>query len=692
MKSADFLVELWVEDMPVAQQDEAAQKLKEAVENLFEREKISGKFKKTFSTPRRIAVLFENVARDIEEQKTAIKGPPDKISFDPEGKPSKVLEGFLSKYSADCADIRVRETDKGNYVFLEKIVPPRSSEQVIRENIAGALEGIKFSKTMRWGAHSFPRPVRNILVMFGKKALKLDCFGIPSSKTSRAFMGENIKIESPALYEKNLKSSRILPDREKRRNFFEEQLKDALKAPLHSNPSAELTEETAGICEYPRVLTGSFDEKFLELPHEFLKVTLEFHQKCFAVYDKKGMVNQFIFVVDGVSDNAREVSDNYERCVTARFEDTKFFWENDRKKKLVEYYDDLKHVNYMGKFSTLYEKAERIIRDSGELAKIYCPNETGEVRKTAKLLYCDIVTRTVGEFPGLHGMAGQYLLWGEAEDPVRAREESSSLRDAVMLEGLNNVSAVCGLAERLNTLKSFFFAGMIPSTSKDPYGLRRAADGAVRILAETEGIDFKLPEICALVFDDVPERIKEKLYVFLKERFKLYLIREGIPADVANMTETKFDIPKEARSLSRAISEARGKQEEAFSRIAEAAKRIRNILKQAEKLKIEPAAVKKELLAEAEEKKLFDIASSLRSEIESYMNEKKYKQALMSLVTVKEPLDLFFEKIMVMDRDEALRDNRLGLLRDIDRLLSSFGKFDILNALASDGDAERMLE
>ncbi|MBU4122115.1 hypothetical protein KJ959_00320, partial [bacterium] len=184
----------------------------------------------------------------------------------------------------------------------------------------------------------------------------------------------------------------------------------------------------------------------------------------------------------------------------------------------------------------------------------------------------------------------------------------------------------------------------------------------------------------------------EELYVFLKERFKLYLIKEGIPADVANMTETKFDIPKEARSLSRAISEARGKQEEAFSRIAEAAKRIRNILKQAEKLKIEPAAVNKELLAEAEEKKLFDIASSLRSEIESYMNEKKYKQALMSLVTVKEPLDLFFEKILVMDRDESLRDNRLGLLRDIDRLLSSFGRFDTLNALASDGGAERMLE
>jgi len=692
MKSADFLVELWVEDMPVAVQLEAEFKLKEAVEKLFEREKISGEFKKGFSTPRRAAVLFENVSRDIEESKTDIKGPPEKIAFDRDGKPSAVLEGFLARYQADCADIRIRATDRGNYVFLEKTIPRRSSEQVIRENISSALEGIKFSKMMRWGAHSFPRPVRNVLIMFGKKALKLDCFGIPSSKTSRAFMGENIKIESPAAYEQNLKSSRILADRKKRGDVFDAQLKDALKEPLYSKPSDELTRETLGICEFPRILKGEFDEKFLELPHEFLKVTLEFHQKCFAVYDKKGMVNRFLFVVDGVSDNAREVRDNYERCVTARFEDTKFFWENDRKKKLIEYYDNLKRVNYMGKFSTLYEKAERIIRDAAEIAKIYSPGEEEEVRKTAKLLYCDIVTQIVGEFPELHGIAGQYLGMGVTDDPDELPVGSHALRDAVTLETLNNVSAVCGLAERLNTLKSFFSSGMLPTTSKDPYALIKTADEALRILAETEGIDFEVTKIFEIVFDDVEKSVSDKLRDFMNERFKLYLIKKGIPADVANMTESKFDIPKEALKLSRVVMTVREKKIDEFAHIAASAKRIRNILKQAEKFGMEPATVQKDLLKAPEEKALYDLSALLGGELENLMSKKDYTAALLRLVSVKEPLDSFFEKLMVMDKDEALRDNRLGLLRDIDKLLSNFGRFDTLNALVLEDNTGKKLE
>ena len=676
--------------MPVAVQQQAEIKLKEAVENLFISEKIDYGESKVFSTPRRVAVFFKDGARFTREEKVSVKGPPAKICFDGEGKPTVVLEGFLKKHSADSADVRVRDEGKGEFVFLEKIISSRSFEEALRNKISAALEGIKFTKVMRWDEYSFPRPVRNVLVMFGKKFLKVRCFGINSSRTSRGFMDSAVTITSPAEYETNLKRKRILADASARLEFFRgKELKAALSPAEHILDSDEdLIRETSGICEYPKAVCGKFDAEFLKIPHEFLHVTLKFHQKCFPVYGKNGaMTDKFIFVVDGTSANAAEITENYERCVTARFEDTKFFWENDKKKKLVEYYDELKNVNYMGKFSTLYEKAERITRDASEISKIYCPGKEEEIKKVSKLLYCDIVTKIVGEFPELHGAAGQYL--------AREEEDSASVADslrcavenpptgAVTLETLNNVSAVAGLAERLNTLKSFFYADMIPTTSKDPYALIKTADEAVRILAETKTVDFKLPEFFSVVFDDVETGISQKVYDFLKERFKLYITKAGIPADIANMTETKFDFPKEGFALAMAVKAAREKKQEEFAYIAGAAKRIRNILRQADKLGIKPCGVREEIFAEKEERALFGLVTELNRDIESLMKEKDHVSALMRLVAVKKPLDLFFEKIMVMDKDESLRDNRLALLRDIYKLFSIFGKFDILNAVVS---------
>ncbi|MEA2081966.1 MAG: glycine--tRNA ligase subunit beta, partial [Elusimicrobiota bacterium] len=226
---ADFLLELWVEDLPVSVQKAAELKLKEAVENLFTGEKIDYGESKVFSTPRRVAVLFKDVSRVTREEKVSVKGPPARICFEGEDKPTVVLDGFLKKHSADLSDVRVRDEGKGEFVFLEKIISSRSFEEAVRNKIPEALEEIKFSKVMRWGQYSFPRPVRNVLVMFGKKFLKVRCFGINSSRSSRGFMGEAIKITSPADYETNLKRKRILAGASARLGFFrEKELKAAL--------------------------------------------------------------------------------------------------------------------------------------------------------------------------------------------------------------------------------------------------------------------------------------------------------------------------------------------------------------------------------------------------------------------------------------------------------------------------------
>jgi len=672
MKRSDFLVELCVEDLPVNIQDEASRKLLLAVSEFFEKEKISFSDMRFFSTPRRLAVLFSDVARVIPKEKFLLKGPPARISFDSKDEPTAVLNGFLKKFKADLADIRLKKTDKGEYVFLEKSNPERKTEGVIRNNIAGILETLKFGKTMKWDKYSFPRPVRNVLILFGGKPLMVSCFGINSSKGSRAFFNEVIAVKCPSMYEKTLEKKGIIADVGKRKTAIAEGLgsvEKMLKAKVV--PDDELLAETAGICERPCVFPAEFDEKFLSMPQEILEETLKIHQKCFSLKSLKPprkVANKFVFVTDGVNSNISEITANYERCVDARFEDSKFFWESDKKRKLPDFYPELKNIANVGKFGDLFEKAERVARDAGKIALVYAPSAEERVKSVSKLLYCDFLTKTVFEFPLLHGIAASYLAL-EQNLPG-----AMDIRNTVTLEDINETSAVCGLADRLNTLKSFFYSGVSVTTSSDPYGLKKLADEICGIFV-TADIYFDLNRVFPIVFDDVPGEIRDKVFSFLRSRFGIYLAKKGIARDEVDMVTAKFEVPKRCFDIAAALGRLRKKEAVLFEKIILASKRAENILRQAEKLGIRMKVLDEKFLKEKEENNLFQALKKVEAAVRAATGKNDFDGALNCLSEIKAPIDSFFERILVMDKDEKIRDNRLALVRKILDLFSILGKF-----------------
>ena len=672
MERSDFLAELCVEDLPVNIQDEASQRLLLAVAEFYAKEKISFSLMRSFSTPRRLAVLFCGVAREIPEEKTLIKGPPARISFDGKDEPTEVLNGFLKKFAADIADIRLKTTDKGDYVFLETRKPQRKTEEVIRNNIAGILETLKFGKTMRWDKYSFPRPVRNVLILFGGKPLKVSCFGINSSKGSRSFFNEVIMVKRPSMYEKTLERKGIIADRDKRRGAIAAGLVRAekiLKAKVV--PDDDLLAETAGICERPCVFPAEFDKKFLSMPPEILEETLKIHQKCFSLTSLKTpreVINKFIFVTDGVNSNIPEITANYERCVEARFEDSKFFWESDKKRKLPDFYQELKNIANVGKFGNLGDKAERVVRDAGKIASVYAPSGQEQVKSVSKLLYCDFPTKTVFEFPLLHGIAASYLAL--AQNLPGAQD----VRNAATLEEISDISAVCGLADRLNTLKSFFYSGVAVTTSSDPYGLKKTADEICKIFV-TAGIYFDLNRVFSIVFDDVSDDIRKKVASFLRARFVIFLTKKGIARDEIDMATEKFEVPKRCFDIAAAVGLLRKKEAVLFEKIIIASKRAENILKQAEKLERKMSVLDDKLLDACEEVNLFQALKKVEATVLAACGKNDFEGALNCLSEIKAPLDSFFDGVLVMDKDEKIRDNRLALVKRILDLFSIFGKF-----------------
>ena len=672
MNKCDFLVELWTEDLPVPVQEEGALKIESALTDFFKRQKISFSESKHFSSPRRLAVVVFNVDKFSKPEETVVKGPPASLSFVENGQPSAALKGFVKKYAGDLADVRVRSTDKGEYVFLEMRKPRRDTEDIIRSNIAEVLYSVKFEKTMRWAKYSFPRPVRNLVVMFGRKSLRISCFGINSSRMSRGFIAENIKITSPAEYETNLKRKRILADKLNRKDTLLKELQGAVRKPykIEIEKMENLVDETVGTCEHPRALACDFNEKYLDIPAEFLESTLVSNQKCFPVVDAQGnLADKFVLVIDGDSSNAKSVKANYRRCVEARFEDTAFFWASDRKKALTDYYDDLKLINCQGKFKNLYEKAERVGKDAVKIAREYAPDEEKKISLIAKLLYCDIPTKMVAEFPDMHGIAGQYLAEGTLLD-----KGDKTLREAVTLFNLARTSSVCGLSDRLNTLKSFFSSGISPTTSKDPYGLKKTADEVLKIAVSSD-IYFDLRKLFLLVFDDVSAEVSQNILIFLKDRFSVYLEKAHIGKDVAAMAIDKYEVPKKCLAIADALHEYRGEDPESFGRIVQTAKRADNILKQARSKGIKKAAVKEELFYENEEKNLFKELCGTKDAVYEKLSKNDYSGALKDLGGLKKPLDAFFEKVMIMAKDENIRDNRLALVGEVSVLFSAFGKF-----------------
>lgn len=635
-----------------------------------------------FATPRRLAVLISSVLAKQADRIVERKGPALASALDSSGRPSPALLGFAKSCGADVNKLERQAGEKGEYYVYRA----KQKGELLKYHLAAivetALKKLPVPKTMRWGAGEaqFVRPVHGVILLHGTKIIPGTVLGLKSSNKTRGhrFLSTGmLVIRNAKDYERILKQQgKVIASFEARR----EVIAKALDAAAHQagkgvswelGKSAELVDEVTSIVEYPVVLTGSFDKAFLTVPKECLVISMQQHQKYFPLSGFRGeLLPNFLFVSNIKATNPKDIIHGNERVLRARLSDARFFFDQDRKTKLEERVPRLANVVYHNKLGSQLGRVDRIQKLAGEIARLLQVDDTAAER-AAMLAKADLLTDMVGEFPELQGIMGRYYARHDGESLVVATAIEQHYYPKTAGGTLpDEATAICvALADKLDTLIGIFGIGLAPSGDKDPFGLRRAALGVVRILAEKSlGLDGL--ELLKLARGHYPagviaDSVTQDLYGFMLERLKPYLRDKLFEADeidaIVSLNPTRFDqvLPRlKALQAFRVLPQAEA--------LAAANKRIRNILKQAGNLpvtKIDPA-----LLREPAERQLAQEVEALHARVEALLDENNYAEALRALASLRPAVDAFFDQVMVMAEDMALRHNRLALLANLSNL------------------------
>jgi glycyl-tRNA synthetase beta chain len=703
----DFLLEIGCEEIPARMIDAAAGDLRERLQKLLERERLSGASVTQFDSPRRLAVLAAGIPATQPDVTEQIQGPSAAVAFK-DGQPTPAAHAFAKKAGVDVSVLERVATPKGEYLSAKVTKKGRSASEVLAESLPKEINSIHWPKNMYWRkpGELFVRPVRWLVAMLDKQVVPLEFDGIRASAQSRGhriLAPQAIQIpHAGAAYVETLRAAKVLGRGER-----EQQIRKALDAVTRTIPGARWREDKSlldtvvNLTEWPSAILGTFDHEFLELPEEVLVTVMRDHQKYFAVEDGTGkLLPHFLAVLNTDGDPHGIIRHGHERVLRARFNDARFFWQTDQKHPLLERTAWLKNVTFQKDLGSYYEKTRRVqrlcswvcesIRQSGMAIR------PGIVHKAAYLAKTDLTTELVKEFTELQGIVGGlYARVQEidSEIPVATRQliaqaiydqyKPESMEDSVprTVEG-----AVLSIADKADTIAGMFALGLQPTGSKDPFALRRQANGIVKTVAE-----HKLPVSLDGLFRDARETYrgadaehkfsKEIDYAgavreFFRERLEFYLRDAlGFKYDVVKaVMASGFDDLVDAVSRSEAVKSVLHLPE--FQAIAAACKRMRNILKQAEERGIKPAA-KFEYLPESshEEKNLAAYLEVNAPRIETNRQKKEYSDALHLLSTVREQVDAFFNKVMVMVEDERVRANRLALLQTLLREFSTIADF-----------------
>ena len=686
----DLLFEMIVEDLPPSEIDEMIENFRNGVEREFKSQELEhGEFN-VFYTIRRFGFLMKDVADRQKDRVIEKRGPSTKIAFDEYGKPTKALEGFLKSNSGDMEDIETRKTDMGEYVFLKKKIDGKPAEMIIPGILEKIIHSLRFKKPMRWGKgeYVFIRPPHNLVCILGEKVLDVELFGLKSSSETFGlrFFGSGVSLKSPDEYEKKMEENHVIVFPIKRLKRIKDDMERfERETGLRVRKKEDLILEIVKVCEYPKLIHGVFDERFMDLPEEIIITTLEHHQRAFAVEDRDGvMVNRFVAFQDrpGESEN---VVKGYERVVNARLEDAKFYFEEDLKIPLERRNEELKGMIFQRELGTLFDKVMRIERISMMICDLLdiTGNEREFVKRGALLSKADIATNLVYEFPELQGKAGRIyaLRQGENERVAFAIEQQylPSYEDDPIPD--DTVGAVIGLADRIDTIVGNFLIGNIPSGSKDPFGLRRKAIGVIRIL---EGFEWDLD--LEAVIEEVRKSIKvedrgnrDEISGLFKSRLESYLITShGIDYDIARAVLKLWNKPFRAILCAKALQEFRndGKLEDVLI----AFERPYNITKNHRSMKYDGALFKEE-----KERELFNKYMEIREKIESAVEHLDYSGALEKIVELKPYIDGYFDEVFVMVGEDDIRLNRLGFLKELSSMFEVFGDLSMVERKTEEG-------
>ncbi|EKE01625.1 MAG: hypothetical protein ACD_21C00089G0004 [uncultured bacterium] len=676
-KHKDFLLEIGTEEMPPRQVGELASSLAANLEKELKEQALTYESIKTYSTPRRIAVLITNLIVKQPDQPIEFRGPPINIAFDKAGKPAVAAEKFAETCGVNVDQLTRIEDKKGTFLFYKTIKPGKSTLELLPEIVATSIKKLQIPRAMRWGDSkiSFIRPMHWVMMLLGNEIIPAEILGVKASNQTfghRFHHPEAITISEPKQYAEVLaQKGFVIADAGKRRQKIREQIAAVVKtgaAIINEN----LLDEVADLVEWPVALVGSFNPHFLEMPPEVLITLMEKQQRYFPITDAaKKLLPYFVIISNIASKNPKQVIAGNERVIRARLTDAEYFYRNDLRFALISYCEKLKSVVFQAKLGSLYDKTLRLQSLASFIAaKINANVENAQ--RAAELSKCDLMTSMVWEFPELQGVMGDYYARGcEQKEVATAIKEQYLPRFSQDEIPITDVGCALALADRIDNLIGLFGINKMPSGEKDPLGLRRAAMGIVRIILEKK-LTLDLKELLGqawLNYDALLENneaITQVLH-FIYERLRYLYLEQGksvnvfravlacVPTDLLDF-ENRFEAVTEFNKLPDAGD------------LVEIYKRVRNILEK----NGGSADVKfnKELVTEQAERNLAELVAEETKAITELYKNQKYFEILAILVKAKPALSDFFEKVMVMAEDKTLRSNRLALLKDLQNLFT----------------------
>ena len=687
----DVILEIGTEEIPAGFIPPALADMKQRFGKFLEESALTVGSVETLGTPRRLTLIAREVPARQADREEEILGPPKSAAFKPDGTPTKAGLGFAKAKRVSVEDLGTKETPKGEYVCIRRRVEGKATADLLAEFLPRFILSIPFRKSMRWGAGTlrFARPIHWLLALFDGKVIPFELEGIEAGNRSRGhrFLApEAFEVADVEGYLRELERRSVMVEPERRKAAIREGIASALAArDLRWLEDPELLEEVAYLVEYPFVVVGRFDETYLSLPQEVLVTAMREHQRYFSVTRPDGtLAPVFIAVNNTYKEGLDTFVKGHERVLRARLEDAKFFFEEDRKVSLEQRVEELKGVVFHAKLGTSYEKVQRIIGLSEYLADSLGISKE-PVKRAAFLCKADLVSEMVGEFPSLQGIMGRIYarLSGEPEEVCEAIFEHYLPRFSEDELPKGDVGAVVGMADRMDTLVGCFGNDLIPTGAADPFGLRRAALAIIRIVLDrdyTLSLQRWVERAAELLAGKIVvelEPLLESVREFFAVRFRGFLQAEGIAFDtIEAVISRSFDDIADSTRRVRVFHEFR--QDPAFASLMLSFKRVVNILEG--QVVEEGASVDPSLLKEEPERILYEEVGKIRDRFIALMEAKDYHAALQLIATLKPVVDRFFDEVLVMDPDEALRRNRLTLLSGIQSLFSRFADFSKVSA------------
>ncbi len=683
---AELLLELYSEEIPPQLQIAARSQIKQFIENAFEEENIKYKELSVYSSPTRLTLFTKELAEQIKTESKEIKGPKA-------GSPHQVIQGFLRAKNVSQDDLIEKETDKGKFYFIKTQSQSILVEDLLIKIIPKAIGSINWKKSMKWSDHNlmWGRPLRAIFARYNNKKLAFNYEHI--DVTDEVIIEQDLitktkKIKDFKDYLNFLKSNRIIVDHREREEIILKKISSFSQSKQYKeNLNTKLLEEVVNIVEDPNLLHINFNKDYLEIPKEIIISTLEKHQRYFPIFDRRDKLTNFFFVVANKKDEKRLITQGNKRVVEARLADAKFFWDKDRSKNLIKQIANLKSVTFYEKLGTIYDKTQRLRQLAGLLSDDLNINKE-KAQVAASISKSDLCSDLVGEYPELQGVMGKYFALAQGFE----EDVANSVSDHYLPTGLTSVlpkkpfSYSISIVDKIDTLVGFFVIDEKPTSSKDPFALRRAAIGLLRIIIENK-LSFKLRDLISFsirLYQEqgvaiINKKTEQEILEFIKERMRNVLKLKNIKTDVIEASISSHAGDNFLALYAKTILMNKYKNKGIGLNAISSYKRASNILDKAGKSIVgRPDAV---LFRKDEEKILYEKINEIRKAFTVKDDNKDYESLLIKLSDTKVSTDNFFDNVVVNDENQDIKNNRLELLKMYCNTFENFIDFSKLEGL-----------